>query len=158
MLTFSEEYHVLYFWYLHVAYIFFNLLLPMLIRLPCELWVPKLHNHHKQVQRANISCQPMLRRSQGIRLPILYVPQWWQQQLRIDHVHLHQPLWQVPTRPVLQRVQGRQVGAFLRRCPPKRYFRCKRWGTRSIACVDCLECGSSVIVPLNDNSIHLPER
>jgi hypothetical protein len=24
--------------------------------------------------------------------------------------------------------------------------------------VDCLECGSSVIVPLNDNSIHLPER
>lgn len=78
------------------------------LRLPCILWVPKLHHHHKPVQRTPLFKGRLLHIFQGVRLPICRWLEWRLQRLCHHHVQLHQPQREVPPWPVFELLSWKQ--------------------------------------------------
>lgn len=79
-----------------------------------RLYEQELLDHNKQLQRTPVPKAKLLRSTQGVRLPFQRQSQWFVQRLCSNHVQLHQPVRQIPTRTVRQFMPRGANGSCLR--------------------------------------------
>lgn len=103
-------------------------------RLQCRFRKPELHNPDEPVQRTPIPGKSLLCSFQAIRLPFCWSDQWPHNWLCLDHVQLHQPLWQISSWSLCQWMQRREGRSWLQcgDCGPTccyifQVFRQRKW-------------------------------